>query len=265
MNGVVYEMLNQFTNKKYIGVTTQLLETRIKQHFQEAYWEKGDNYNSKLNKAIRKYGKDSFIYSIIEEVDSLILFDREIYWIQYYNSYNQGYNSTPGGEGYHKYDQNLIYQYWQEGKTAGEICKLLSCNSEVVTTALLKHGITHNEIKFRSYNMANKDVILSYWEQGYSVQQIYYKANSKQSTIKRILMLNGIPEIDIINRGRSHRKTTPIKQFDLNGNYIQSFNSIKEANLYLGVDVKSSQISYVLSDKYPNRKTAYGYIWTRGE
>lgn len=265
MNGIVYEMLNTINNKVYIGITTQLLETRIKQHFQEANWEKGDNYNSKLNKAIRKYGKQAFVYHVIEEVDSSVLFDREIYWIQYYNSYNCGYNSTPGGEGYHKYEQDTIYQYWQEGKSAGEICNILNCSSAVVTTALLKKGITHNEIKFRSYNMADEEVILNYWLQGYSVQQIYYKVNSKQSTIKRILLLNGILEEDIIKRGRSHRKTTPIKQFDLNENYIQSFNSIKEANLYLGVDPNSSQISYVLSDKYPNRKTAYGYIWKKGE
>lgn len=45
--------------------------------------------------AIRKYGKDNFI---IEEIDSAKtqneLNKKEQYWIQYYNSVNNGYNET---------------------------------------------------------------------------------------------------------------------------------------------------------------------------
>lgn len=46
-------------------------------------------------RAIRKYGKDNFI---IEEIDSAKtqneLNEKEQYWIQYYNSVNDGYNET---------------------------------------------------------------------------------------------------------------------------------------------------------------------------
>lgn len=48
--------------------------------------------------AIRKYGKDNFI---IEQIDSANnkdeLDQKEIYWIKYYNSIIEGYNSVNGG------------------------------------------------------------------------------------------------------------------------------------------------------------------------
>jgi hypothetical protein len=50
--------------------------------------------------AIRHYGPDSFTFEVLEEVINIEdLNVREIYWIAYYNTYNDGYNETLGGEG----------------------------------------------------------------------------------------------------------------------------------------------------------------------
>ena len=51
--------------------------------------------------AIAKYGKDNFTIEQIEEVENDFLGEREMYWIHYYDSYNNGYNATLGGDGTH--------------------------------------------------------------------------------------------------------------------------------------------------------------------
>lgn len=44
-----------------------------------------------------KYGIENFSVRQLEEVETSKLDEREIYWIQYYDTYRQGYNSTLGG------------------------------------------------------------------------------------------------------------------------------------------------------------------------
>lgn len=51
-------------------------------------------------------------------------------------------------------------------------------------------------------------------------------------------------------------KVTPVEQYDKNNNYLQSFDSIVEAQKYLGI--KESHISDCCAGK---RKTDHGYIW----
>jgi hypothetical protein len=46
---------------------------------------------------MRKYGIENFFVEKIEECEEDRLDEREIYWIQKYNSFNDGYNSTLGG------------------------------------------------------------------------------------------------------------------------------------------------------------------------
>ena len=46
---------------------------------------------------MRKYGIENFTFSVIEECSQEQLNEREIYWIEYYDTYKNGYNSTLGG------------------------------------------------------------------------------------------------------------------------------------------------------------------------
>lgn len=50
-----------------------------------------------IKRAIHKYGKENFVIKLLEECDRALLNEREKYWIQYYNSFENGYNSTLGG------------------------------------------------------------------------------------------------------------------------------------------------------------------------
>jgi len=84
-----------FTGKKYIGQTRQkLLCNRIAKHFIDA----NKNYsNGKFQRALKKYGRNGFIWGVIEECDISLLNTKEIYWIAEYKTVNEGYNLSPGG------------------------------------------------------------------------------------------------------------------------------------------------------------------------
>lgn len=90
--------------KSYIGFTRASIEKRFSEentfcgHYYRAFVL---GYNSKFYCALRKYGKENFRIRCLEELDTKdisLLKEREIYWISLYNSYENGYNSTPGGD-----------------------------------------------------------------------------------------------------------------------------------------------------------------------
>jgi len=101
----VYKITNNVNGKVYIGKTGEP-EKRWRTHLAIAARGKDDPLFSVIHKAINKYGKDNFIFEIIETLDvEQESLDREIYWIAFYKSHiykygsEYGYNLTAGGEG----------------------------------------------------------------------------------------------------------------------------------------------------------------------
>ena len=99
--GYVYLITNTINSKLYVGITTRSMDERFREHKYDHKYSK-----SHLYRAMRKYGFDNFLFSIIEEVkssslDSLAstLFRLERYYIDLYDTYKNGYNSTLGGDG----------------------------------------------------------------------------------------------------------------------------------------------------------------------
>lgn len=88
----IYKIKNLINNKIYIGKS---------KHNNPSYLGSG----LKITEAVKKYGKDNFIKEIIEECDSDIVNEREIFWIMHYKSTNDaiGYNISKGGEGGNHY------------------------------------------------------------------------------------------------------------------------------------------------------------------
>lgn len=88
----IYKITNIKNQKVYIGQTIRPIEQRFHRHINDAM---NNILDTHFARAIRKYGKDNFI---IEEIDSAKtqneLNEKEQYWIQYYNSVNDGYNET---------------------------------------------------------------------------------------------------------------------------------------------------------------------------
>ena len=93
----IYKIENLINHKIYIGQSINI-ERRWKDEKRLAFDPQDESYNYPLSRAFRKYGLDNFNFEIIEECSVDILSQRERYWINYYNSFFDGYNQTLGGE-----------------------------------------------------------------------------------------------------------------------------------------------------------------------
>ena len=97
-NSYVYVLVNSANGKIYVGQTTTSIQTRWADHVKQA--RLGCQYS--LHRAIRKYGSDSFLLSLIVECEGKRNRNAlEIDVIKFLNSTdkNVGYNLTAGGEG----------------------------------------------------------------------------------------------------------------------------------------------------------------------
>lgn len=106
----IYQIENKINGKKYIGQSIEI-ENRWKKHLNAK-----DNFL--IHKAIKKYGKENFNFSIIEECNLLELDDKENYWINFYNTLvPNGYNMIKGGSnGVGLSKGKVVLQYSLEGK-----------------------------------------------------------------------------------------------------------------------------------------------------
>lgn len=90
---LIYKHTNKINGKSYIGQTSKTMEVRFEQHV------KSKNSNSHFHRALRKYGRENFESEILEcNIETIELSNgREIFWIEYYDSIENGYNMVPGG------------------------------------------------------------------------------------------------------------------------------------------------------------------------
>jgi group I intron endonuclease len=92
----IYGIKNTITGKMYIGKSVNLYKRRY-EHFYKL--KKNIHHSDYLQNSFNKYGKDYFIFGIIEECSIDVIDQREKYWIEYYDTYNNGYNCLlPNGE-----------------------------------------------------------------------------------------------------------------------------------------------------------------------
>jgi group I intron endonuclease len=91
---IIYSITNNINKKTYVGKTIKSLEKRFASHINTS----NSGSQAYLHRAIRKYGKDNFTASIIEDDIQCenILNEKEIYWIE---KLSPEYNMTSGGEG----------------------------------------------------------------------------------------------------------------------------------------------------------------------
>ena len=74
-----------------MGITSRTIKQRFDEHC------KADSY---IGRAIRKHGKNKFSITQIDgDSDWGKLCEKEIYYIKKYDSFNNGYNQTLGGDG----------------------------------------------------------------------------------------------------------------------------------------------------------------------
>lgn len=88
---------NLTNNKKYIGQTVRSLERRKQAHISESKTKRDTYY---FHQALSKLGYENFKWEIIDICNTIEkLNELEIFYIGYYDTYNNGYNLTTGGDG----------------------------------------------------------------------------------------------------------------------------------------------------------------------
>lgn len=268
--GYIYKISNTVNNRVYIGQTVFSTEERWKQHI-SASFDTGFRGDNLLYRAMRKHGRDKFYIETIEKVEDNKLSERETYWIKYYDSYNNGYNMTLGGEGVILYDIDTFLELWNKGYSTSEIADMVGCCQATVSRRLqviipnfieLSHQRGHERPR---EDYKNRDeIIKKMWEEGKSGTEIKEFLGVDISTITRHLKrFENSSEEELKKRngrvwGQRQKTQIPIKQLSLEGKEIATFPSMSEAARSIGDASMVSNIRKCLIGKI---KTAYGYKW----
>lgn len=98
MKAYIYFIINKITGERYVGQTTNFVR-RKNEHLSQL--KDKTHINKKLQNAWNKYGENNFIVEKIQydNISKEELNNEEIKYIKQYDSYNNGYNLTIGGDG----------------------------------------------------------------------------------------------------------------------------------------------------------------------
>lgn len=279
---LIYKATSATTGKVYIGQTSQNLQERINQHNSHAY---GCQYNYHFHNAIRKYGVNDFDYEIIEDniASKDILNEREKYWISYYNSYYEGYNSTMGGDGSVRRDDELIAKLFRDGYTTQEICEITGYHRGTVYKSYRAMALTEENSKRKNEQTRER---CSYAVEQYTLDGQYIKTwpsatecgkeFGNQSFISAVCRQgeNALSAYGFLfkyendprdisewverlkNKKDSGRPKKEIEQYDSDKNLICTYESASAAATALGKKDKSNICAAARKGV-----KAYGYYW----
>lgn len=244
ITGYIYKFTSP-SGKSYIGQTYQDPNKRKEQHRYSA--EKG-NIKTKFYDAIHKYGFDSFDFSILKtiiedqkniksELDQL-----ETYYIGKYDSYQNGYNMTIGGD--------------TSGKTCGKQVSSYDKNGNYIATFESTHEaarvLGHSESSSTISQCARNEygTALGFqWRFGdcmENIGELIYNSKSKQKS----------------RLGKDNPRSKKVYQYSKSGELIYVWNSALEAEREEGFS--STEISNAATGKkeHYGKRGQQRYIWS---
>lgn len=83
----IYKITHKSTHQAYIGQTQNIIE-RWRDHLYET--------SSPIQRSITEEGVTAFTFEVIEECPDTEANNRETFWINYYHTYEAGYNTNTG-------------------------------------------------------------------------------------------------------------------------------------------------------------------------
>lgn len=203
--GKIYKITNDINDKVYVGQTVRTLKKRFNGHC--CYSKSDKTENMYIKRAIHKYGKEHFFISLIEECPIEMLDEREQYWIQYYDSYNTGYNLTLGGNSNYfslhrledAIDVKKFEQYIIEFKPlASEVAKHFGICRCSVYNLIQRLGNpllilnSYNPRKGKGIADIDSEELLFLYNQGWSIKRLVKKYHIVKNKISDFLKSKGI-------------------------------------------------------------------------
>ena len=189
MRGFIYKITNTINGKFYIGQTIQNVKERFYQHCATKCSKAVSNMA--IHRAIKKYGKSNFTVEVIEEIDSANLNDRERYWIKYYNSYNNGYNSTKGGQDgckpFKDLDVESIIKEYNTGKSLRTLGTIFKVDKQTIKDLLIRHNVELRTTRTYKLSQKDRDKVLEDFASGLSRKEIITKWNISKSYLSQLI------------------------------------------------------------------------------
>lgn len=231
--GYIYLIENLINHKYYVGQTNRTVEERFNEHIRS----KDECY---LHRAIRKYGKDAFIVTTIEELFaknikelSNKLNEKEIYWINFYKTFENGYNMSLGGENApfingHKVDVYLFNGTFVE-----------TCDNYIIASN--KFNVSYSSVK--EITSGNQ----SYCKSNDGIMYVFRDHNDAFS------------KFNVIDDVRT------VYKFDSNGNLIKNYRGAIEAAKDMIEILNNNNLDSIRSsidDAIRNERFLYGYFWS---
>lgn len=220
----IYKIQNKIDKKLYIGYSSNI-NLRFNQH---RYKLRNNIHENKyLQNAWNKYNEESFIFEIIETCSIENCIEKEDFYVQLFKTCHRkyGYNLAITGVG-------------SIGKMPDEIVKKASQTRKLNAE---KRGYWFDKKTIKKQAEGRK---------GFK--------HSNDAKIKIGLSSKGRIKTKEITQKTIDKIIVPVEQYTINGEYIKTFNSIKDALISLGKNIKSGHITSCCKNK---RKTAYGYKW----
>ncbi len=217
----VYLIENTRNGKGYVGITTQPVSERWKQHVHSSRSAK-----TLFARAIRKYGTDNFKMKTLEVCqDEISLRQQEIYWIEKLGTFMRqgGYNMTLGGDGL------FGYQHTDEAKAAMSRARMGDKNHN--------YGKVWGKVEWTDEERAEQSRKKTGKPLGPHTDEA--RAKISEALRKRV------------------RKLTPVVQCDLSGKEIQRFESAQLAAKSLG----TSGHNHILCVCRNQKGTYRGFTW----
>lgn len=221
MKCYIYFIINQVTEERYVGQTTNF-NRRKTEHFSKL--KQGIHPNPKLQNSFNKYGEENFIINKIQfdDITKQELDEQEIYYIKKYNSFNNGFNLTEGGTGGDTRSkltfEDFCFAYFGNKKYDGmtnKTAKYLNCDSSTISAIRREEAYDNFREKALNLSEEEKEKYLDNFIKIFDLKNT--KPWTKQATLDDITTLHIMCVVSSYGRGI---ESTILKYFNLSKGFI---------------------------------------------
>lgn len=250
----IYAIHNLISGKKYIGQSINCTK-RYYEHFK--LLRAGTHHSKHLQHSFNKYGEKVFIFGIIEECPKEQLCLREHYWIKYFDSYNNGYNSTEitekGGRIYSEEDKKIYsnrgINQWNKLtiKEKKRVIQTLNDNRPDVSKSvtLYNKDTFEKELEFKCFKDCGKYFGKTHKRIAKIIQKLYYFNNI---TYKRYIFIKEGDTLDLWKE-RKLKHEENVKNNILKYRELQAANKPKKELLPIEVKKESWRQNAIKASK----------------
>lgn len=252
----IYKIKNSITNDCYIGSSIKIKQ-RSGRHLRDL--NNNIHHSIKLQRAVNKYGIENFIFEVIELCDRDCLIQREQFWMDSINPKYNIYHIAGSSLGV-KHSKEVVIKmrkYALDNNIKPPDCTWKKRQKEVFmidyidNTVIKKFNSASEACRYLGKDCTYASTITTCCKnKRYSAFGFRWVFN-----VRDIPKLRVKKELKAWNKGLKidNNKSKPIKQYDLEGNFLSEYKSVKYAENIFGKGISNCALG--------RSKTSGGFIW----